>query len=76
MVSMLGFTGLQCDGVWAVIWLQIVMVSPVTHLEKNHKSLSITNKSLLKKKIRSPTLKILEPFGKQTVKQETDIKTL
>ena len=71
---MLGFTGLQCDGVWAVIWLQIVMVSHVTHLERNHKSLSITNKSLLKKKIRSPTLKILEPFGKQTVKQETDIK--
>ena len=44
-VSMLGFTGLQCDGVWAVILLQIIMVSPVTHLEKNHKSLSITDQS-------------------------------
>ena len=75
MVSMLGFTGLQCDGVWAVIWLQIVMVSPVTHLEKNHESLSITSESQLEE-TRSPKLKILEPFGKQTVKQETDAKTL
>ena len=49
-VSMSGFTGLQCVGAWAVILLQIVMVSPATHLEKNHKSQSRTNKSQLKKK--------------------------
>lgn len=75
---MLDFTGLQCDGAWAVILLQIVMVSAVAHSEKNHESLSIINKSQLKKKqkTRSPKLKILEPFGKQTVKQETDTKTL
>ena len=76
---MLDFTGLQCDGTWAVILLQIVMVSAVAHREKNHESLSIINKSQLKKKkqkTRSPKLKILEPFGKQTVKQETDTKTL
>ena len=53
MVSTLGFTGLQCDGAWAVILLQIVMVSPVTHLEKNHKSLSRTNESQLKKKTKN-----------------------
>ena len=78
-VSMSGFTGLQCIGAWAVILLQIVMVSPATHLEKNHKSQSRTNKSQLKKQTnkqtRSPKLKILEPFGKQTVKQETYTKT-
>ena len=33
----------------AVILLQIVMVGPGTHLVKNHKSLSITNESQLKK---------------------------
>ena len=32
----------------AVILLQIVMVSPGTHLVKNHESLSITNESQLK----------------------------
>ena len=53
MVSTLGFTGLQCDGAWAVILLQIVMVSPVIHLEKNHKSLSRTNESQLKKKTKN-----------------------
>lgn len=75
MVSTLGLTGLQCDGAWAVILLQIVMVSAVTHLEKNHKSLPITSESQLEE-TRSPKLKILEPFGKPTVKQETDTKTL
>ena len=34
----------------ALILLQIVMVSPGTHLVKNHESLSITNESQLKKK--------------------------
>ena len=69
---------MQCDGAWAVILLQIVMVSPGTHLEKNLTSLSITNKSQLKKKkkTRSPKLKILEPFGKQTVNLQTDTETL
>ena len=33
----------------AVILLQIVMVSPGTHVVKNHESLSITNESQLKK---------------------------
>ena len=33
-----------------VILLQIVMVSPGTHLVKNHESLSRTNESSLKKK--------------------------
>ena len=32
-----------------MILLQIVMVSPETHLVKNHESLSITNESHLKK---------------------------
>ena len=34
----------------AVILLQIVMVSPGTHLVKNHESYSRTNKSQLKRK--------------------------
>ena len=50
MVSMLDFTGLQCDGAWAVILLQIVVVSAVAHLEKNQKSLFIINKSQFKKR--------------------------
>ena len=56
------------------------MASPVTHLEKNHNSLSITNKSQLKKQKKkqkkSPKQKILESFCKQTVNLETDTKTL
>ena len=40
----------------AVILLQIVMVSPGTHLVKNHESLSITDKSQFKKKTRRPKL--------------------
>ena len=46
----------------AVILLQIVMVGPGTHLVKNHKSLSITNESQLKKKTRIPKLKMLGLF--------------
>ena len=33
-----------------VILLQVVMVNPGTHLDKNHKSLSITNESHFKNK--------------------------
>ena len=58
-----------------VILLQIVMVSPGTHLVRNHESLSIINESRFKK-TRSPKLKMLGPLGKQTVILETVAKTL
>ena len=58
-----------------MILLQIVMVSPGTHLVKNHESPSITNESQLKK-TRSPKLKMLGPLCNQTVNRETDVKTL
>ena len=51
------------------------MVSPETHLVKNHESLSITNDSQLKK-TRSPKLNMLGPLCNQIVKLETDAKTL
>ena len=41
-------TGLEGDS--AVILLQMVMVSPGTHLVKNRESLSMTNRSQLKNK--------------------------
>ena len=53
----------------------MVLVSPETHLVKNHESLSITNERQLKK-ARSPKLKILGPLCSQIVKLETDAKTL
>ena len=56
-----------------VIWLQMVMVSPGTHLVKSHQSLSITNESQFKKS-RSPKLKMLGPSSNQTVNMETDAK--
>ena len=59
----------------SVILLQIVMVSPETHLAKNHESLSITNESQLKKET-SPKLKMLEPLCNKTVNLKTDSKTL
>ena len=55
--------------------LQIVMVSPGTHLVKNYESLSITNESQLKK-TRSCKLKMLGPLCNQTVNLETEAKTL
>ena len=58
-----------------VIFWQIVMVSPGTHLVKTHDSLSITNESQLKKS-RSPKLKMLGPLCNQTVNMETDAKSL
>ena len=56
-----------CAFFWfgAVMMLQLVMVSPGTHLVKNHESLSITNESQFKK-TRSPRLKMLEPLWRQT----------
>ena len=51
------------------------MLSPGTHLVKNHESLSITNKSQLKE-TRSRKLKTLGPLCNQTVNLETDAKTL
>ena len=58
-----------------MILLQIVMVSPGTHLVKNHESLSITNESQFKK-TRSAKLKILGLLCNQTINLETDAKTL
>ena len=58
-----------------VILLQMVMVSPGTHLVKTRQSLSIINESQLKKS-KSPKLKMLEPLCNQTVNMETDVKSL
>ena len=69
-----GTTFLYINRALAVILLQIVMVSPGTHLVKKHESLSITSESQLKKKTRSPKLKMLWPLCNQTV--GTDDKTL
>ena len=55
----------------SVLLLQIVMVSPGTHLVKNHESRPITNPSQIKKKGV-----ILRPLCNQTVNLETDAKTL
>ena len=49
-----------------MILLQIVIVSPGTHLVKKYESLSITNESQFKKTI-SPKLKMLGPLYNQTV---------
>ena len=51
--------------------------SPGTHFVKNHDSLSLTNKSQLKKKnkqTRSPKFKMLRPLCNQTVNMETYAK--
>ena len=58
-----------------MILLQIVMVSPGTHLVKNHESLSITNEPQYKK-TGSPKLKMVRRLCNQTVDLETDAKTL
>ena len=58
-----------------MILLQIVMVSPGSHLVKNHESLSITKENQFREK-RSPKLKMLLPLCNQTVNLETDTKTL
>ena len=59
---------------FTVILLQILMVSPGTHLVKNHEFQSRTNESQLKK--TSPKLKMLGPLCNQTVNLKTDSKTL
>ena len=59
-----------------MIWLQIVRVSPRTHLLKNHESQTRTNESPLKKEKTSPKLKMLGPLCNQTVNLKTDSKTL
>ena len=51
------------------------MVSPGTHLIKNHETMSITNELLLKT-TRGHKLKVLAPSCNQTVNLETDDKTL
>ena len=52
-----------------MILLKTVMVSPGTHLVKNHEYLQF-------KKILSPKLKMLGPLCNQIVNLETDAKTL
>ena len=59
----------------SVILLQIVMVSPGTHLVKSNESQSRTIESQLKLKT-SPKLKMLGPLCNQTVNIKTDSKTL
>ena len=63
-----------------MILLQIVMVSPGTHLVKNYESQFRTNESQLKKKKKKKTaslkLKMLGPLSNQTVNLNTDSKTL
>ena len=61
--------------IYSDLLIQIVMVSPGTHLMKNHETMSITNESLLKT-TRGHKLKVLEPLCNQTVDLETDDKTL
>ena len=58
-----------------MILLQIVMVSPGTHLVKNHESQSRTNESQLKKTI-TPKLKMLGPLCNQTINLKADSKPL
>ena len=50
------------------------MVSPGTHLVKNHESQPRTSESQLKK--TTPKLKMLRPLCDQTVNLKTDSKTL
>ena len=57
------------------------MVSPETHLEKNHEFQSITTESQKKDKTTTTTttsqkLKMLGPLSNQTVNLKTDTKTL
>ena len=60
---------------FAVILLQIVLVSPGARLVKNHESLSITIEYQFKKK-QSPKLEMLRSLCNQTVNLETDTRTL
>ena len=61
---------------WFCYKIQVViLVSPGTHLVKNHESLSITNESKFKQ-TRIPKLKMLGPLYNQRINQEKDAKTL
>ena len=61
---------------WFCYKIQVViLVSPGTHLVKNHESLSITNESQFKQ-TRIPKLKILGPLYNQTINLYTDAKTI
>ena len=53
-----------------MILLQIVMVSPGTHLVKKYESQSRTNESQFK----NPKSEMVGPLNNQTVNQETEIK--
>ena len=57
--------------IYTVILLQIVRVSPETHLVKHHESQSRTNESQLKKKKEEENLKLkmLGPIFDQTDKR-------
>ena len=54
----------------AVILLQIVMVSPGTHLVKNHESLSITNESQFKKNKTSKITKGKKILSKTKIRHQ------
>ena len=58
----------------AVILLQIVMMSPKTHLVKNHESQSKTNESQFKKKYKSWKCLGLKSVCYQIVNLKTDSK--
>ena len=72
MFWLLGLNGLQ-------LYSDFVMVSPGTHLVKNHESLSITSESQFKN-TRSPKPKkknlMVAPLCIQTANLETGAKTL
>ena len=57
--------------IYTVILLQIVRVSPETHLVKHHESQSRTNESQLKKKEENLKLKMLGPIFDQTDKRHS-----
>ena len=59
-----------------MIWLQIVRVSPRTHLLKNHESQTRTNESPLKKRKNESEIENAWAFCNQTVNLKTDSKTL
>ena len=60
-----------------VILLQIVMVSPGTHLVENYDSQSRSNEWQLKKRKKiEPKLKMLRPLCNQSVNLKTDSKSL
>ena len=63
-------------GLNAVVWLQIVRVSPRTHLLKNHESQTRTNESQLKKRKNESEIENAWAFCNQTVNLKTDSKTL